>query len=72
MKKYLNMMAIILLVFNLMVYISFFNGIDIVPDEAVFPLIIGSSVIGVVFSWLGSKGEQETSVFMVTPLFFYL
>jgi hypothetical protein len=38
------------------VYILFFNGIDLAPEEVVFPLMIGGSIIGVIFSWFGSKG----------------
>jgi hypothetical protein len=56
MKKYLNIISVIIFGFDLMVYILFFNGIDLVPDEAVFSVMISGSVIGVVLSWFGNKG----------------
>jgi hypothetical protein len=59
MKKYLNIISVIIFGFDLMVYILFFNGIDLVPDEAVFPVMISGSVIGVVLSWFGNKGVSR-------------
>ncbi|NQD68739.1 hypothetical protein HP456_22795 [Bacillus haikouensis] len=56
MNKYYNFISIIICGFDLVVYILFFNGIDLVSDEVVFPLMIGGSIMGIVFSGLGSKG----------------
>ncbi|TYR74560.1 hypothetical protein FZC79_13870 [Rossellomorea vietnamensis] len=61
MKKYLNIISIIMFGIVLMIYILFFNGTDLVPDEAFFPVMISGSVMGVVLSWFGPKGVQETS-----------
>jgi hypothetical protein len=55
-NKYYNFISIIICGFDLVVYILFFNGIDLVSDEVVFPLMIVGSIMGIVFSWLGSKG----------------
>lgn len=56
MKKFLNIMSIIIIGFDLLVFILFLNGIDVVPDEAFFPLIIAGSISGFTLSWFGSKG----------------
>jgi hypothetical protein len=58
-KKYLNIISVMIFGFVLMVYILFFNGIDLVPDEAVFPVMISGSVMGVVLSWFGPKGAAR-------------
>lgn len=55
-KKNFNVLSVILFGFNLVVYVLFFNGFDIVPDEALFPLTIGVSIIAVILSWFGRKG----------------
>jgi hypothetical protein len=56
MKEYFNIISVIIFCLNLVVYILFFNGIDLVPDEAAFPMMLSVSVIGVVLSWSGNKG----------------
>jgi Na+/serine symporter len=49
-------MSVIIFGFDLVVYILFFNGIDLIPDEVVFLLMVAGSIIGLILSWLGFKG----------------
>ena len=56
MKNYLNMISILICVLNLVVYILFFNGIDLVPDEVIFSLLTVGSIVGLILSWMGHKG----------------
>jgi len=56
MKSYFNIISITICGFNLFVYSLFFFGIDLVPDEVVFPLIITGSIIGFILSGFGTKG----------------
>ncbi|WP_188453391.1 hypothetical protein [Virgibacillus oceani] len=56
MKKYFNVISVIICGLDIVVYILFFSGIDFVPDEAVFPLMTVGSIIGVILSWFGSTG----------------
>lgn len=56
MKNYFNVISVIIFAFDLVVFILFINGIDLVPDEVFFPLMMGGSTIGLIFSWFGSKG----------------
>ncbi|MFJ7953079.1 hypothetical protein ACIQZG_16290 [Lysinibacillus sp. NPDC096418] len=56
MKNYFNVISVIICGFDLVVYILFLNGIDLVTDEVIFPLMIGGSIIGFILSWFGNKG----------------
>lgn len=56
MEKYLSPLSVFIFIFNLLVYILFFSGIDLVPDDAVFPLIICGSIAGAILAWYGRKG----------------
>ncbi len=56
MKKYLVLISFIILGFNLVTYLLFFNGIDVVPDETFFPVMIGGSMIGIFLSLCGERG----------------
>jgi hypothetical protein len=58
-KNYFNVISVIICGFDIVAYILFLNGIDIVPDEAVFPLMIVGSIIGIILSWFGSKGVMR-------------
>jgi hypothetical protein len=49
-------MSVIIFGFDLVVYILFFNGIDLIPDAAVFLLMVVGSIIGLILSWFGIKG----------------
>ena len=62
MKSYFNIISIIICGFNIFVYSLFFFGIDLVPDEVVFPLIIIGSIIGFILSWFGTKGVTRNIV----------
>lgn len=64
MKKYLNITSLVIFVVNLIVYILFLNGIDILPDATVFPVIIVGSIIGILLSLFGMKGvSRNFSIF---------
>lgn len=64
MKKYLNITSLFIFFVNLIVYLLFFNGIDIVPDSTFFPVIIGGSIIGILLSLFGMKGvSRNFSIF---------
>jgi len=56
-KKYFNLILSVLFGLNLIVYISFFNGVNLIPDKAIFPFLIFSTVIGFLLSWCGNKGN---------------
>jgi hypothetical protein len=58
-KKYFNVISVMICGFDLLIYILFLNGIDLVPDEVVFSLILVGSIIGVILSWFGSKGVMR-------------
>ena len=55
MKRYFNIISITICGFNIFVYSLFFFGIDLVPDEVVFPQIIIGSIIGFILSGFGTK-----------------
>ena len=56
MKNYFNVTSLFISGFSILVYSLFFFGIDLVPVEVVFPLIIIGSIIGLILSWFGTKG----------------
>ena len=55
-KKSLNTIALTLFVINLILILFFINGVDLVPDEAVFPIWIGGSILGLFLAILGKRG----------------
>jgi len=55
-KNYFNVISVIICGFDLVVYILFLNGIELVTDEVIFSLMIGGSIIGFILSWFGNKG----------------
>ena len=59
MKSCFNIISITICGFNLFVYSLFFFGMDLFPDEVVFPLIIIGSIIGLILSSTGSKGTTR-------------
>jgi hypothetical protein len=58
-KNYFNVISLLICGLDLVVYILFLNGIDLVPDEVVFSLMIAGSISGVILSWIGSKGVMR-------------
>jgi hypothetical protein len=58
-KNYFTVISIIVCGFNLLVYSLFLNGMDLVPDKIVFSLMLVGSIIGVILSWIGSKGVMR-------------
>lgn len=56
MGKYFNIISVILLIINLVVYILFFNGIELISEKATFYILVSGSVIGIILSWFGNKG----------------
>ena len=59
MKSYLNTISILICVLNLVGYILFFNGIDLVPDGVIFSLLTVGSIVGLTLSWMGRKGVMR-------------
>ena len=55
-KSYFNVISVIICGFDLVCYILFFNGIELVPDELFLATIIDGSIIGFILSWFGNKG----------------
>lgn len=62
--------SVIICGFDLVVFILFFNGIDLVPDKAIFPLMIGGSILGFILPWFGSKGVTRNVGIWGNFLFF--
>ena len=55
MKKIFSILSVAIFVFNFVVYSFFLRGVDIVPDKAFFPLLIGGSIVGFILARVGNK-----------------
>ncbi|MED4116314.1 hypothetical protein [Priestia megaterium] len=55
-KKSLSTIGLILFIINVILILFFINGVDLVPDQVVFPIWIGGSILGLVLTILGKKG----------------
>ncbi|QTL52453.1 hypothetical protein [Priestia aryabhattai] len=55
-KKSFSTVGLILFIINVILILFFINGVDLVPDQVVFPIWIGGSVLGLLLTILGEKG----------------
>ena len=55
MRQYFNIISLFLFIINVIICVMFFNGMNLVPDEAIFPVTVGGSIIGTILTLFGKK-----------------
>lgn len=55
MKKTLSRVSAVIFFINLLNYVLFITGIDIIQENIYFPVFFGGSVLGLLFAFTGEK-----------------